>query len=136
MEKAIQSSNQEAEALECGTPVEEAYDGMSKLDMLMGAEVAIGMGPCLVYIWNQRRHQVPITGVTTVGRSALCDIQIPASVVSRQHFQLEPTENGILLHPVGSVNQCTLNGSQVETSVQLTFGDLIAICGIYFLYVE
>ena len=130
MKEAVQPSSQDVGALE------EPYDGMGKLDMLMGPEVEIGLGPRLVYIWDRQRHQVPITETVTVGRSQLSDIRIPASVISRQHFQLEPTDNGVLLHDVGAINPCRVNGNPVDKQIQLTFGDLIDICGIYFLYVE
>lgn len=67
----------------------------------------------------------PINDLVTVGRVAGVTLQLDDDSVSRQHAELEPTEEGVILRDLGSANGTAVNGQPVTEEVLLTPGDSV-----------
>ncbi|RYG21875.1 FHA domain-containing protein, partial [bacterium] len=57
-------------------------------------------------------------GVSTFGRKAENDIQVPDSYVSGRHGQIEVTEHGVFLTDLGSSNGTFLNGAKLSPNMR------------------
>ncbi|MCW5877142.1 MAG: FHA domain-containing protein [Anaerolineales bacterium] len=68
-----------------------------------------------------------IRGPLTIGRDEDCDIVIPDRKISRQHAQIRPGKDGILLEDLDSKNGTHHNGGPIQGSVLLNDGDIIQI---------
>ncbi|MEX2144368.1 MAG: FHA domain-containing protein [Anaerolineales bacterium] len=68
-----------------------------------------------------------VHGPLTIGRGEECDIVIPDRKISRQHAQVRPGPEGIVLEDLGSKNGTHHNGAQIKGSVPLSDGDIIQI---------
>jgi len=67
----------------------------------------------------------PITDLMTVGRVAGVTLQLDDDSVSRQHAELERSEEGVILRDLGSANGTSVNGVPVTEEVLLTRGDSV-----------
>ena len=74
-----------------------------------------------------------IKAKTIIGRSTDADIQIPSSLVSRQHLSLEREEIDLICRDLDSHNGLLLNGIRVH-SVALREGDTLQIGDVVFIY--
>jgi len=70
-----------------------------------------------------------ITGTTTVGRSAECQIRLSGDPkISRQHCQIEPRGNDFMLVDLNSANGTRLNGQEIgRQKVALNTGDVVSV---------
>lgn len=68
---------------------------------------------------------------TLVGRGPDCDLRIPIDMCSRQHFQLEIHEAGVIIRDLGSANGTFVNNERVN-EVTLSAGDKITLGPIVF----
>jgi FHA domain/DUF1707 SHOCT-like domain len=62
----------------------------------------------------------------TIGRDASCDLAIADMTVSRQHAQLERSNDGWLLSDLESTNGTRVNGWRVRGQVPVKVGDLVS----------
>lgn len=58
-----------------------------------------------------------IYGVMTIGRSADCDISIPADEISRTHAKVQVMPDGIAIEDLGSANGTFINDKRVHTGL-------------------
>ena len=64
----------------------------------------------------------------TIGRSAVCDIQVTSGLVSRRHASVSVTEAGVVVvEDLGSRNGVYVNAERVVGSVALKLGDRLGI---------
>src|SRR5690348_4275814 len=63
--------------------------------------------------------------VTTIGRSASCDLVIPLSLVSRLHARIEQQHDRYVLSDAGSANGTFVNGVRLDQGYQLSTNDEI-----------
>lgn len=63
-----------------------------------------------------------ISGPTTIGRSAECDIAIPVDEISRRHAMVKPNAEGLQVEDLGSSNGTFINNKRVQAG-QLAPGD-------------
>jgi len=68
-----------------------------------------------------------LRGEMILGREEGCDIPINNRQVSRQHAKITPSNEGVILHDLGSKNGTHCNGKRIEGSITLTDGDVIYI---------
>lgn len=71
---------------------------------------------------------------TVVGRKNTCDLRIPLSSVSRQHFQIELDGKGLVLRDLGSSNGTYYNDERA-TEARLAAGDQIRVGPVTFIVV-
>lgn len=58
-----------------------------------------------------------IYGAMTIGRSAECDISIPADEISRTHAKVQVMPDGIAVEDLGSANGTFINDKRVHTGL-------------------
>jgi len=63
--------------------------------------------------------------ITTIGRSASCDVVIPLSIVSRLHARIEMQHDRYILSDADSANGTFVNGVRIEPGYQLSTNDEI-----------
>src|SRR5262245_51517037 len=63
----------------------------------------------------------------TIGRSAVCDIQVTSGLVSRRHASIAITDKGVTVEDLGSRNGVYVNAERVVGSVPLKLGDRLGI---------
>lgn len=66
-------------------------------------------------------------GVTTIGRSAACQITIDDPLVSREHARIRLDGERAVLEDLGSRNGVAVNGKLLKGSIELTDGDRIRV---------
>ncbi len=76
----------------------------------------------------------PITGPTTIGRSAECDIAVQAEEISRRHALVKPVADGLMVEDLGSSNGTYINNKRVQTG-HLAPGDELRLDAVRFLLV-
>lgn len=64
---------------------------------------------------------------TTIGRSAVCDIQVSSPLVSRRHASVSVDERGVSIRDLGSRNGVYVNAERAVGSVPLKLGDRLGI---------
>lgn len=72
----------------------------------------------------------------TIGRAGSCDIVLPLMTVSRQHARLMHGERGWVLEDLGSRSGTILNNKRLSANQRLYDGDLIAIGGAEYKFIE
>lgn len=85
--------------------------------------------PCFLIIAGQHIGKLfPLdkTKPTTVGRSVDCEIWIEDNTISRQHFQIEFTPEGLKITDLKSTNGTFVNNKRIDSTV-LSPGDKIQI---------
>lgn len=70
----------------------------------------------------------------TIGRDASCDLAIADMTVSRQHAQLERTQDGWLLSDLESTNGTRVNGWRVRGQVPVHPGDLVSFGSLEVIF--
>jgi pSer/pThr/pTyr-binding forkhead associated (FHA) protein len=82
-----------------------------------------------------QRKDFPLRkAVTVVGRKSTCDLRIPLSSVSRQHFKLQQENGKIMLRDLGSSNGTFYNGQRV-LEAELKAGDQVRVGPVTFTVV-
>lgn len=76
----------------------------------------------------------PITGPTTIGRSAECDIAVPVEEISRRHALVKPVADGLMIEDLGSSNGTYINNKRIQTG-HLGPGDELRLDAVRFLLV-
>ena len=71
---------------------------------------------------------------TVVGRKNTCDLRIPLSAVSRQHFKVELEGDTLMLRDLGSSNGTFYNGDRV-LEAELSAGDQVRVGPVTFIVV-
>ncbi len=69
-----------------------------------------------------------------IGRKPTCDLRIPLSSVSRQHCQIELTDDGLVCRDLGSSNGTFYNGERL-TEAELSAGDRLDVGPVHFFVV-
>ncbi|MDR1629433.1 MAG: FHA domain-containing protein [Oscillospiraceae bacterium] len=72
----------------------------------------------------------------TIGRAGSCDIVLPVMTVSRQHARLLHGERGWVMEDLGSRSGTVLNNRRLSANQRLYDGDLIAIGGAEYKFIE
>lgn len=67
---------------------------------------------------------------TLIGRSAECQVVLPASGVSRRHARIAPRGGAFLIEDLGSTNGTFVNDQRVERPIELHDGDRLTICSV------
>jgi len=81
------------------------------------------------------RRDFPVNKDTVViGRKNTCDLRIPLSSVSRQHFQIEQQGDTLTLRDLGSSNG-TYHNDERKMEVELAAGDKIRVGPVTFVVV-
>ncbi len=81
------------------------------------------------------RREFPLTKPkVVVGRKPTCDLRIPLSSVSRQHCQLEQSDEGLSFRDLGSSNGTFYNGERVQEG-KLNAGDRLTVGPVNFTVV-
>ncbi|MFA7235616.1 MAG: FHA domain-containing protein [Phycisphaeraceae bacterium] len=81
------------------------------------------------------RREFPLTkAVTVIGRKNTCDLRIPLSSVSRQHFKIERDGDKLTLRDLGSSNGTYYNNERV-LEAQLEPGDQLRVGPVTFVVV-
>lgn len=75
-------------------------------------------------------RQYNITGETTIGRAAGCQISLDDTYMSQLHARISPTGSGLLIEDLGSTNGTYLNRQQVTAPVIGALGDRVQLGGI------
>lgn len=76
----------------------------------------------------------PVTGPTSIGRSAECDIAIAVEEISRRHASVKPTPEGLAVEDLGSSNGTYINNKRVQAG-QLLPGDELRLDQVRFMLV-
>ena len=66
-------------------------------------------------------------GVTTIGRSAACQITIDDPLVSREHARIRVDGPKVTLEDLGSRNGLSVNGKPTKGIVELVDGDRLRV---------
>jgi predicted component of type VI protein secretion system len=82
------------------------------------------MPPIEIINANGRRKADLAAGVTTFGRSRICQMRVNDKALSREHFEIRLKDGVYWLKDLGSRNKTFVNGLNV-TEVQLKPGDRI-----------
>lgn len=72
-----------------------------------------------------------IYGVMTIGRSAECDISIPADEISRTHAKVQVMPDGISVEDLGSANGTFINDKRVHNGLA-KHGDVLRLDTVRF----
>ncbi|HEX5100824.1 MAG TPA: FHA domain-containing protein [Polyangiaceae bacterium] len=72
----------------------------------------------------------------TVGRSAVCEVQLSSALVSRRHARLTLTNLGVTVEDLGSRNGVYVNSVRVIGSARLKPGDRLAIGDELLVFAE
>jgi hypothetical protein len=65
-----------------------------------------------------------------IGRSAECELRVPAVAASRRHAAVTWRDGAVLVRDLGSTNGTCVNGAKVEGERALEPGDRIEIAGV------
>jgi pSer/pThr/pTyr-binding forkhead associated (FHA) protein len=69
---------------------------------------------------------------TIIGRKEDCDLRIPLGVVSREHCELEITDEGVVLRDLGSSNGTYVNNQRVIDEINVKPGDHVVVGPVVF----
>lgn len=88
-----------------------------------------GGGRVTTRYWVEYKgHKIELrSGVTLIGRSAVCQIVLDDGLVSRRHAQIKVEGSRAELEDFGSVNGVFLNGKRLKQSRPLSDGDVIRV---------
>jgi len=75
-------------------------------------------------------RQFSISGDTTIGRAAGCQISLEDTFISQLHARVAPSAEGMLIEDLGSTNGTYLNRERVTAPVIGEPGDRIQLGGI------
>lgn len=71
-----------------------------------------------------------ISGDTTIGRAAGCQISLDDTYISQLHARVSPSDSGMLIEDLGSTNGTYVNRERVTAPVMAGAGDLVQLGGI------
>jgi hypothetical protein len=93
--------------------------------------------PALICLTSDAPRQYSLTKrVTTIGRSAHCDIQIVTHFVSREHARISIEQQGnVTIEDMDSTNGVFVNSVRVDRQ-QLRHGDLVTVGETQFRFLE
>jgi hypothetical protein len=94
----------------------------------MAEEAPLLFAPPLAPVRVERGSEV------ILGRSAECQLQLPAAGASRRHASVGWRDGAVVLRDLGSTNGTYLNGQRVSQETALRSGDRIRIGGLEILY--
>jgi pSer/pThr/pTyr-binding forkhead associated (FHA) protein len=77
----------------------------------------------------------PVTGPVVIGRSAECDISVPADEMSRRHALVKPTADGLSVEDLGSSNGTYINNKRIQQTGFLGPGDELRLDAVRFILV-
>ncbi|MBI5033791.1 MAG: FHA domain-containing protein [Chloroflexi bacterium] len=87
------------------------------------------------YLIDQAGRKFPLVEpITTMGRSAQCNVFIPDHHASRHHCEIQWDGDTCTLTDLGSANGTSVNGRRVTTPHTLRDGDEIAIASAVFIF--
>lgn len=75
-------------------------------------------------------RQYSISGDTTIGRAAGCQISLDDTYISQLHARVSPGDSGMLIEDLGSTNGTYVNRERVTAPVIGGAGDLVQLGGI------
>lgn len=75
-------------------------------------------------------RQFSISGDTTIGRAAGCQISLDDTYISQLHARVSPSDSGMLIEDLGSTNGTYVNRERVTAPVIGGAGDLVQLGGI------
>jgi pSer/pThr/pTyr-binding forkhead associated (FHA) protein len=76
---------------------------------------------------SQQGQEFEVNDVIVLGRSDETDVVLDDPYASEFHFRLVSSENGMMLHDLGSTNGTYVNGRRVSAPTQLRHGDTIQV---------
>lgn len=76
---------------------------------------------------SQQGQEFEVNDVVVLGRSDETDVVLDDPYASEFHFRLVSSENGMMLHDLGSTNGTYVNGRRVSAPTQLRHGDTIQV---------
>lgn len=79
-------------------------------------------------------EETDLSGVTIIGRSSECQVNVPDPRVSRRHAMVRKQDGGFYLFDLGSFNGSYLNGSRVTATRKLKTGDVIGLADHEFVF--
>jgi len=106
-------------------------------DQLTGTARSLSPNDDAYLIHNYEHRAYPLSGERsfTIGRDSRCDIMVSEVSVSRQHVELRPEGEQVVLHPMGST-PTYLNESRVSSPHALRSGDTISIGTMRFVFIR
>src|ERR1700682_1374073 len=92
--------------------------------------------PCLVEIYGPSLGRtMALEGpITTLGRSAACDLVLGLDNVSRQHCAVHAREDGHFVRDAGSTNGTFVNDEELDGERRLRAGDLLRVGSAVFKF--
>lgn len=78
--------------------------------------------------------ETDLSGVTIIGRSSECQVNVPDPRVSRRHAMVRKQDGGFYLFDLGSFNGSYLNGSRVTAARKLKTGDVIGLADHEYVF--
>jgi pSer/pThr/pTyr-binding forkhead associated (FHA) protein len=78
---------------------------------------------------------MPINGETLIGRLDTCQIRPAHPTVSRKHCRIFSEEDKFFVEDLGSMNGTTVNGSKIQSKIELKDGDSINVATVEFRFV-
>lgn len=76
---------------------------------------------------TQRGKEIDVTDVTVLGRSDDADVFLDDPYASEFHMRLVSSDNGLVLHDLGSTNGTYVNGRRITAPTNLRRGDNIQV---------
>lgn len=73
----------------------------------------------------EKQQKVLIENSLIVGRSSICDVYFDDETMSRQHFSLELSDEGMLISDLDSTGGTYLNGVKIFSRQKVSSGDVI-----------
>ncbi len=72
-------------------------------------------------------RQIPVSGPLELGRDRSLEISLEDDQVSRRHARLIPSEGGMMIEDLGSLNGTYVNDQVVQVPQELTRGDRVRV---------
>lgn len=76
---------------------------------------------------SQQGLELEVRDVTVLGRSAEADVLLDDPYASEFHMRLVASENGLVLHDLGSTNGTYVNGRRITAPTTMRRGDTIQV---------
>jgi hypothetical protein len=76
---------------------------------------------------SQQGLELDVRDVTVLGRSAEADVLLDDPYASEFHMRLVASENGLVLHDLGSTNGTYVNGRRITAPTTMRRGDTIQV---------
>jgi hypothetical protein len=76
---------------------------------------------------SQQGLELDVRDVTVLGRSSEADVLLDDPYASEFHMRLVASENGLVLHDLGSTNGTYVNGRRITAPTTMRRGDTIQV---------